>query len=145
MLVTTLTGVRVVAELSAAFSLATLSFCVRFSSRPSLFGLTFFFLTYYFTYGYAPLCNQFLSSWQALPNSTNFIFLFILFLALTPVFYASPLKANSDLSLHFSLFFCIFLSAFVFLTTINFYALLFFYELLVIPVFFFVKTFWTLL
>ena len=98
-------------------------------------------MTYYFNYGYAFLDNQFLFSWQALPNSTNFIFLFILFLALTPVFYASPLKANTELSLHFSLFFCIFLSAFVFLTTVNFYALLFFYELLVIPVFFLLKLF----
>ena len=62
MLATILTGVRVVAGLSAAFSLAALGFCVRFFSKSSLFSLTFFFLTYYFTYGYASLGNQFLFS-----------------------------------------------------------------------------------
>ena len=43
MLATILTGVRVVAGSSAAFSLAALGFCVRFFPKSNLFDLTFFF------------------------------------------------------------------------------------------------------
>jgi NADH:ubiquinone oxidoreductase subunit 4 (subunit M) len=74
-----------------------------------------------------------------LVNPINYIFIFIVFTALTPVFYISPVERFSDKSLHFLLFFVVFLDALCFLFTNSYFLLLFFYELLVIPVFFILK------
>lgn len=71
----------------------------------------------------------------------NYIFVFVIFTAVTPVFYISPNERFSNLSLHFSLFFFVFIDAICFLFTKNYILLLFFYELLVIPVFFILKYF----
>lgn len=69
----------------------------------------------------------------------NYIFVFIIFTAITPVFYISPTERFSSVSLHFFLFFIVFIDALCFLFTKNYFLLLFFYELLVIPVFFILK------
>ena len=69
----------------------------------------------------------------------NYIFVFIIFTAVTPVFYISPTERFSSVSLHFFLFFIVFVDALCFLFTKNYFLLLFFYELLVIPVFFILK------
>lgn len=74
-------------------------------------------------------------------DALNFIFIFIIFTAVTPVFYISPNERFSSVSLHFFLFFFIFIDAICFLFTKNYFLLLFFYELLVIPVFFILKYF----
>lgn len=76
---------------------------------------------------------------NGLVNPTNYIFVFVVFTALTPVFYISPVERFVDKSLHFSLFFIVFLDALCFLFTSSYFLLLFFYELLVIPVFFILK------
>lgn len=74
-------------------------------------------------------------------DALNYIFIFIVFTALTPVFYISPNERFYNVSLHFSLFFFVFIDAICFLFTKNYFLLLFFYELLVIPVFFILKYF----
>jgi len=74
-------------------------------------------------------------------DAINYIFVFIIFTAVTPVFYLSPNERFSNVTLHFSLFFFIFVDAICFLFTKNYILLLFFYELLVIPVFFILKYF----
>jgi len=74
-----------------------------------------------------------------LVNPINYIFIFIVFTAITPVFYVSPVERFGDKSLHFLLFFVVFLDAICFLFTNSYFLLLFFYELLVIPVFFILK------
>lgn len=72
-------------------------------------------------------------------NPLNYIFVFIVFTALTPVFYISPSSNFLSLNLHFFLFLTVFLDAVCFVLTNNYYFLLFCYELLVIPVFFILK------
>lgn len=72
-------------------------------------------------------------------NPLNYIFVFIIFTALTPVFYISPVERFYNKSFHFLLFFIIFVDALCFLFTNSYFLLLFFYEMLVIPVFLILK------
>jgi NADH-quinone oxidoreductase subunit M len=74
-------------------------------------------------------------------NAENYIFFFLVFTSLTPVFYVSPLSTSSASSMHYNYFIIIFFTSFFYLLTKNYFFLIFLYELLVIPVFFLLKEF----
>lgn len=74
-------------------------------------------------------------------TSSNFIFVYLLFLSLTPVAYISVSDASASYREHLGFVLSIYLASMLFLLSNNLFLFIFFYEMAILPIFFVLRKF----
>lgn len=74
-------------------------------------------------------------------TSSNFIFLYLLFLSITPVSYISVADSQNSYREHLSFIAVIYLASTLFLFANNLFTFIFFYEMGILPIFFVLRKF----
>lgn len=74
-------------------------------------------------------------------TSTNFVFLYLIFLSLTPAAYISVAGGTREYREHLGFVLLVYLSSTLFLFSNNLFLFIFFYEMAILPIFFVLRKF----